>query len=75
MLRGKGLRAQKTCVSGVEGKRERGLEEKQMDPPPFSQPEKTADILRRYRWFPLEMTSEKRAQKFHSDDASLPRSG
>ena len=26
-------------------------------------------------WFPRQMTSEKRAQKFHSDDASLPRSG
>ena len=25
--------------------------------------------------FPRQMTSEKRAQKFHSDDASLPRSG
>ena len=28
-------------------------------------PEKTADISRRYHWFPREMTSEKRAQKFH----------
>ena len=28
-----------------------------------------------HRWFPHEMTSEKRAQKFHTDDASLPRSG
>ena len=27
------------------------------------------------QWFPLEMTSEKRAQKFHTDDVSLPRSG
>ena len=36
-------------------------------------PEKTVDILRRYRWFPREMTFEKRAQKFHTDDASLPR--
>ena len=26
------------------------------------------------RWFPREMTSEKRAQKFHTDDASLPKS-
>ena len=26
-------------------------------------------------WFPREMTSEKRAQKFHTDDASPPRSG
>ena len=36
--------------------------------------------LRRFRdatrqWFPREMTSEKRAQKFHNDDASLQRSG
>ena len=36
-------------------------------------PEKTVDILRRYRWFPREMMFEKRAQKFHTDDASLPR--
>ena len=36
-------------------------------------PEKTADILRRHHWFPREMTSEKRAQKFHTDDVSLPR--
>ena len=26
-------------------------------------------------WFPREMTSEKRAQKLYTDDASLPRSG
>ena len=26
-------------------------------------------------WFSRQMTSEKRAQKFHTDDASLPRSG
>ena len=39
------------------------------------QPEKTADIWRRYHWFSRQMTSEKRAQKFHTDDASLPRSG
>ena len=35
------------------------------------QPEKTADIWRRYHWFPRQMTSEKRAQIFHTDDASL----
>ena len=29
----------------------------------------------RYHWFPHDMTSEKRAQKFHTDDVSLPRSG
>ena len=28
-----------------------------------------------HQLFPREMTSEKRAQKFHTDDASLPRSG
>ena len=38
-------------------------------------PEKTANISRRHQRFPREMTSEKRAQKFHTDDASLPRSG
>ena len=38
----------------------------------FSYPEKTADIPRRQ--FPREITSEKRAEKFHTDDASLPRS-
>ena len=27
-----------------------------------------------HHWFPREMTSEDRAQKFHSDDALLPRS-
>ena len=26
-------------------------------------------------WFPRQMTPEKRAQKFHTDDMSLPRSG
>ena len=26
-------------------------------------------------WFPSEMTSEKRAQKFHTDDVSLATSG
>ena len=33
------------------------------------------DISWRHHWFLREMTSEKRAQKFHTDDASLPRSG
>ena len=32
-------------------------------------PEKTAGIWRRYHWFSRQMTSEKRAQKFHTDDA------
>ena len=40
----------------------------------FSYPEKTGDIPRRQHWFPREITSEERAQKFHTDDASLPRS-
>ena len=26
-------------------------------------------------WFPRQMKSEKRAQKFHTDDPKLPRSG
>ena len=33
-------------------------------------PEKTADISRRHERFPREMTSEKRAQKFHTDDTN-----
>ena len=37
--------------------------------------EKTADIWRRYHWFSRQMSSEKRAQKFHTDAASLRRSG
>ena len=41
----------------------------------FSWPEKTAKISRRHHWFPREMMSEKRLQKFHTDDMSLPRSG
>ena len=28
----------------------------------------TGDISQRYHWFPHEMTSEERAQKFHTDD-------
>ena len=32
-------------------------------------------LLRRCHWFSRQMTSEKRAQKFHTDDASLPRCG
>ena len=33
------------------------------------------DIWRRHHCFLCEMTSEKRAQKFHTDDASVPRYG
>ena len=36
---------------------------------------KTADLSRRHQGFPREITSEKRAQIFHTDDSSLPRSG
>ena len=36
------------------------------------QPQKTADIWRRYHWSPSQMTSKKRAQKLHTDDTSLP---
>ena len=32
-------------------------------------------ISRHHHWFPLEMTSKERAQKFHTDDVSLPKSG
>ena len=37
----------------------------------LSSPEKTADISRHQHWFPREMTSERQAQKFHTDDATL----
>ena len=30
---------------------------------------------RHHKWFPLEITSEERAQKFHADDVWLPKSG
>ena len=40
-----------------------------------AQPEKTTDISRRHHWFPSEVTSEKRALKFYTEDVSLPRSG
>ena len=40
----------------------------------FAKPEKTADILWRYHRCPRGMMSEKRAPKFHTDDASQPRS-
>ena len=36
----------------------------------WCQPEKTADISLRHHRFPREMTSEKRAQKFHTDDTN-----
>ena len=38
-------------------------------------PKKTVDISRRHHWLLREMTSYKQAQKFHIDDAPLPRSG
>ena len=38
-------------------------------------PEKTADIWRCHHWFPREKATEKHAQKFHTDDASLPDLG
>ena len=34
----------------------------------LQQPEKTAEISRRHGWFPYEMMSEEREQKFHTDD-------
>ena len=36
---------------------------------------KTAYFLQHYERFPREMASEERAQKFHTDNLSLPRSG
>ena len=38
-------------------------------------PGKAAEISRRHQWFRREMTPEERTKKFHTDDASLPRSG
>ena len=39
------------------------------------QPEKKADASRRHRWFPCELTSEKRVKIFYANDVSIPRSG
>ena len=36
---------------------------------------KNSGHFARHHWFPHDMTSEKRAQKFHTNDVSLPRSG
>ena len=36
------------------------------------QPEKTTDIWRRYHWFSRQLTSEKRAQKFHTETCHYP---
>ena len=41
---------------------------------PHYYPEKREDIARRNYKVPREMSSEKRAQKFHTDDVSLLRS-
>ena len=44
----------------------------------FENPEllgSTTDISWRYHWFLLEMTSEERAQKFHTDEVQLPITG
>ena len=38
-----------------------------------TKPEKIAEILPRYHWFPREISCEERAEKFHTDDATLPR--
>ena len=37
--------------------------------------EETANFSQSHHWFPRKMTCEKRAQKFHTYDVSLPRSG
>ena len=39
-----------------------------------TEPEKNAVISRRQNWFPSVVTSVERAQKFHTDDDTLPRS-
>ena len=39
--------------------------------PLFKQPEKTAVTFRRHRWFPCELTPEKRVQKSYADNVSL----
>ena len=39
------------------------------------QPDKTADIWAMLPLVSPPMTFEKQAQKFHTDDASIPRSG
>ena len=41
----------------------------------YLQPEETVVISQRQRWFSREMTSIERAQKFHTDEVSLSRSG
>ena len=41
----------------------------------WRQPKKKADIPQRHCWFSREMTSGERAQKLHTDDVSLPKSG
>ena len=41
----------------------------------FLKLKKTADISRRDHWFSRGMTFVERAQKFHTDDVSPPRSG
>ena len=50
--------------AGEKGKKKHG-----------KRPEKTAYIWRRFHWFPLQMTFDKRGQRFQTDDASFPRSG
>ena len=56
----------------------RTLDRKRMNldqlPHQSEQPEKTADVSRGRHLSPRKTTSEKRAQKFHTDDVSLPRS-
>lgn len=42
---------------------------------PLPYPEKTADILWPYHWFPGKMKSQEPLQKFHIDDVPLHRSG
>ena len=41
----------------------------------FSPSLKTADTSQRHHWFSREMTTEERAQKFHTDEAHYPDLG
>ena len=62
MLRGEWLRAQKACVSGVERKGERVLEEKEIDPFPFPSLRKQPTFCDANSGFPSKwrLTNERR---------------
>ena len=50
-------------------------EQKSFEKKTSLKPEEIVVISQRQLWFSREMTSEERAQKLHTDDVSLPRSG